>query len=47
MDHKLTKLLPKKIDEIRMRETRMNSEIYYNFKTNTGRFKNSQSGMLF
>ena len=41
VDHKLHKLLPKRIGEIRKRETRLNSQMYYNFKANTERFRNS------
>lgn len=40
-DHKLHNLLPKKVDEIRNRETRQNSQKYYNFKGRTERFKSS------
>lgn len=32
VDHKLNKLLPKIIDESRLRETGTNSQMYYNFK---------------
>ena len=40
-DHKLHNVLPKKVHEIRKRETRQNSHMYYNFKWRTERFKNS------
>ena len=40
-DHKLHNVLPKKVHEIRNRETRQNSHMYYNFKWRTERFKNS------
>ena len=40
-DHKLHNVLPKKVYEIRNRETRQNSHVYYNFKWRTERFKNS------
>ena len=40
-DHKLHNILPKKVHEIRNRETRQNSHMYYNFKWRTERFKNS------
>ena len=40
-DHKLHNVLPKKVHEIRKRETRQNSHMYYNFKWRTKRFKNS------
>ena len=40
-DHKLHNVLLKKVHEIRNRETRENSHMYYNFKWRTERFKNS------
>ena len=45
-DHKLHNVLPKKVHEIRNRETRQNSHMYYNFKWRTERFKNSPISML-
>ena len=40
-NHKLHNVLPKKVHEIRNRETRQNSHMYHNFKWRTERFKNS------
>ena len=42
VEQKLNTLLPKKIDQIRTRETRLISQKYYNVMSNTQRFKNSQ-----
>ena len=38
-DHKLHNLLPKKVHEIRKRDTRMNNQMYYNSMGKTERFK--------
>ena len=39
--HRLHGLLPKKLNDIRERETRTNGEKIYNFFCNTERFRNS------
>ena len=39
--HKLHNLLPKKVDQIRAKQTRSNGQKFYNFKCNTERFKQS------
>ena len=44
--HKLHNLLPKKVHEVRNKETRQNTEMYYNFNWRSERFKNSSIAML-
>ena len=39
--HKLHHLLPQKLCNIRQRETRLSSQLFYNYKYRTERFKNS------
>lgn len=40
-DHKLNHLLPKRVQDVRQRDTRLNNQIFYNFHGKTDRFKNS------
>ena len=39
--HKLNELLPFTAGHVRNRDTRLNTNIFYNFKRRTGRFSNS------
>ena len=41
VDHKLHASLPHLIEEVRSRETRQNSQMYYNFMMSTEQFRNS------
>ena len=40
-DHKLHHLLPRRVQDVRERDTRLNNQLFYNFQGKTDRFRNS------